>query len=129
MWLIWFWQVGGPERALKSKKNKDKFQFSFRKSWNKVHFVILSFALLMLISSAYSVTTNDEAMEAKEILDFCSYSSIATNQCMAAQNTWDNAIETAWSLASIGLIMAASVTIKFNKVEIETLEKEDTESE
>ena len=48
---------------------------------------------------------------------------------MAAQNSWDNAIDTAWSLASIGLIMAASVTIKFNKVEIETVEKEDTESE
>ena len=129
MWLIWFWKVGGPERALESKNNKDKFQFSIRKSWNKVHFAILLFAGLMLISSAYSVTTNDEAMEAKEILDFCAYSSIATNQCMAAQNSWDNAIDTAWSLASIGLIMAASVTIKFNKVEIETLEKEDTESE
>ena len=90
---------------------------------------ILLLAGLMLISSAYSVTTNDEAMEAKEILDFCAYSSIATNQCMVAQNSWDNAIDTAWSLASIGLIMAASVTIKFNKVEIETLEKEDTESE
>ena len=55
----------------------------------------------MLISSAYSVTTNDEAMEAKEILDFCAYSSIATNQCMVAQNSWDNAIDTAWSLASM----------------------------
>ena len=116
-------------RALESKNNKDKFQFSIRKSWNKVHYGILLLAGLMLISSAYSVTTNDEAMEAKEILDFCAYSSIATNQCMAAQNSWDNAIDTAWSLASIGLIMAASVTIKFNKVEIETLEKEDTESE
>ena len=72
MWLMWFWQVGGPERALKAKNNTDKLQFSFRKSWTKIHFVILGFALLMLISSAYSVTTNDEAMDAKEILDFCS---------------------------------------------------------
>jgi hypothetical protein len=48
---------------------------------------------------------------------------------MAAQNSWDNAIDTAWSLASIGLILAASVTIKFNRVEVEHSEKEDTESE
>ena len=129
MWLIWFWKVGGPERALESKSSKDKFQFSLRKSWNKVHFAILLFAGLMLISSAYSVTTNDQAMEAKEILDFCAYSSIATNQCMAAQNDWDNAIDTAWSLASIGLIMAAAVTINFKRMKLEISEKEDSESE
>ena len=83
----------------------------------------------MLISSAYSVTTNDQAMEAKEILDFCAYSSIATNQCMAAQNNWDNAIDTAWSLATLGLIMAAAVTIKINKLEEKTLEQDTTEAE
>ena len=60
----------------------------------------------MLISSAYSVTNNEEAMQAKETLDFCS-SSISINQCMAAQNTWDNAINTAWSMAFIGLLIAA----------------------
>jgi len=32
-------------------------------------------------------------------------------------------------LASIGLIMAASVTVKLNKMKVETLEKETTESE
>ena len=70
MWLVWFWKVGGPERTLESKDNKDKFQFAFRKSWGRVHFAIMLLAALMLISSAYSVTTNDQAMEAKEILDF-----------------------------------------------------------
>ncbi len=129
MWLMWFWQVGGPERALKAKDNTDKLQFSFRKSWAKIHFVILGFALLMLISSAYSVTTNNEAMEAKEILDFCSYSNIATNQCMAAQNNWDNAIETAWSLASIGLIMVAAVAVKITKLELTNSKGNDLESE
>ena len=71
--------------------------------------------MLMLISSAYSITTNTEAMQAKETLEFCSYSNIATNQCMAAQNTWDNAISTAWSLAGIGLLIAAAVAIKIEK--------------
>lgn len=129
MWLVWFWKVGGPERALESKDNQDKFQFGFRKSWGKVHFAILLLAALMLISSAYSVTTNDEAMEAKEILDFCAYSSIATNQCMAAQNNWDNAINTAWSLATLGLIMAAAVTIKIAKVDKKPPKQDSIEAE
>ena len=129
MWLVWFWKVGGPERALESKDNQDKFQFGLRKSWGKVHFAILLLAALMLISSAYSVTTNDEAMEAKEILDFCAYSSIATNQCMAAQNNWDNAINTAWSLATLGLIMAAAVTIKIAKVDKKPPKQDSIEAE
>ena len=129
MWLVWFWKVGGPERALESKDNQDKFQFAFRKSWGRVHFAILLLATLMLISSAYSVTTNDEAMEAKEILDFCAYSSIATNQCMAAQNNWDNAINTAWSLATLGLIMAAAVTIKIAKVDKKPPKQDSLEAE
>ena len=129
MWLVWFWKIGGPERALESKDNQDKFQFGFRKSWGKVHFAILLLAALMLISSAYSVTTNDEAMEAKEILDFCAYSSIATNQCMAAQNNWDNAINTAWSLATLGLIMAVAVTIKIAKVDKKPPKQDSLEAE
>ena len=129
MWLVWFWKFGGPERALESKDNQDKFQFAFRKSWGKVHFAILLLAALMLISSAYSVTTNDEAMEAKEILDFCAYSSIATNQCMAAQNNWDNAIESALSLAVIGLIMVAAVAVKITKLELTNSKGNDLESE
>ena len=129
MWLIWYWQVRGSQRALPSVRRKDKYQFAFRKSWKQFHVVILSFALLMLISSAYSVTSNEQAMEAKEILDFCSYSNIATNQCMAAQNNWDNAIDTAWSLASIGLIMAASVIVHISKLEVKESQNGESESE
>ncbi|DAC27845.1 MAG TPA: hypothetical protein HA327_07580 [Candidatus Poseidoniaceae archaeon] len=112
MWLVWFWKVGGPSRAINSSSTKDKYHIALRQEWNKFHVMILGFVLIMLISSAYSVTTNTQAMQAKETLEFCSYSSIATNQCMAAQNTWDNAISTAWSLAAIGLLVAAAVVIK-----------------
>ena len=115
IWLIWFWLIRGPEKGAKSTKGTDSYQISLRKSWRRIHFVILGFVMLMLISSAYSITTNTEAMQAKETLEFCSYSNIATNQCMAAQNTWDNAISTAWSLAGIGLLIAAAVAIKIEK--------------
>jgi len=115
IWLIWFWLIRGPEKGAKSTKGTGSYQISLRKSWQRIHFVILGFVILMLISSAYSITTNTEAMQAKETLEFCSYSNIATNQCMAAQNTWDNAISTAWSLAGIGLLIAAAVAVKIDK--------------
>lgn len=115
IWLIWFWLIRGPEKGAKSTKGTDSYQISLRKSWQRIHFVILGFVMLMLISSAYSITTNTEAMQAKETLEFCSYSNIATNQCMAAQNTWDNAISTAWSLAGIGLLIAAAVAVQIEK--------------
>ena len=95
----------------------EKYKISIRKSWSKVHYLVVGFVFLMLISSAYSVTTNSQAMQAKDTLDFCSYSNIATNQCMAAQNTWDNAISTAWSLAAIGLLVTAAVVIKIERKE------------
>lgn len=115
MWLVWFWKVGGPARAIKSSSNTDKYRIFIRKSWNKINFAVLGFVLIMLAASAYSVTTNEQAMDAKETLDFCSYSSISTNQCMAAQNTWDNAIDTAWSLAGIGLIIGAVTVFQIEK--------------
>ncbi len=115
MWLVWFWKIGGPARTINSKHKREKYQISIRRSWSRVHYLIVGFVLLMLISSAYSVTTNSQAMQAKDTLDFCSYSNIATNQCMAAQNTWDNAISTAWSLAAIGLLIAAAVIIKVDR--------------
>ena len=125
MWLIWFLKVRGTSTTIDS--SNEKYHVSFRKSWSKVHYAILGFVLLMLISSAYSVTNNEEAMQAKGTLDFCSFSSISTNQCMAAQNTWDNAINTAWSMAFIGLLIAAGVAIKIDKRD--TLSKESALSE
>ena len=127
MWLIWFWKIGGPSRAVKASELNEKYHIGFRQEWKKIHFVILAFVALMLISSAYSVTNNTQAMQAKETLDFCSYSSIATNQCMAAQNTWDNAINTAWSLAGIGLLIAAAVAIKIDRSVV--IQSETSESE
>ncbi len=127
LWLAWFWKVGGPSRTLEASTNQDKYKFSIRKSWSKIHFAILAFVLIMLVSSAYSITSNEEAMQAKDTLDFCSYSNIATNQCMVAQNTWDNAISTAWSLAGIGLLLAACVVIKIDKLEDSTTDSSESE--
>lgn len=127
MWLVWFWKIGGPSRTINSKQDMEKYQISIRKSWSKFHYLIVGFVFLMLISSAYSVTTNSQAMQAKDTLDFCSYSNIATNQCMAAQNTWDNAISTAWSLAAIGLLVAAAVVIKIDRKEATAVLIEESE--
>ena len=54
-------------------------------------FLIL-FVALMLASATYSIT-NNESHVSKRNLRFM-YLSLATNECMSAQNTWDNAIQT-----------------------------------
>ncbi len=113
MWLMWFWKIGGPSRALEAADKDETFRFKIRKSWSLTQYLILAFVAIMLFSSAYSITSNEEAMNAKDTLDFCSFSSIATNECITAQNTWDNAISTAWSLAAIGLIVAAFTIVQF----------------
>ena len=115
MWLVWFWKIGGPSRTLKASTIDEKYRVFVRKKWDKNQYLVLGFVAIMLLSSAYSVTTNEKAMDAKEALDFCSFSSISTNECMAAQNTWDNAISTAWSLAGIGLLIAAFTIFRVEK--------------
>ena len=115
MWLVWFWKVGGPSRTIDSTKNKEKSRIIFRKKWETPQFLILLFVALMLASATYSITNNEKAMSAKETLDLCEFSSLATNECMSAQNTWDNAIQTSWSLAAIGLLFATFTIFRYEK--------------
>ena len=115
MWLVWFWKVGGPSRAIDSTKTKEKSRIIFRKKWETPQFLILLFVALMLASATYSITNNEKAMSAKETLDLCEFSSLATNECMSAQNTWDNAIQTSWSLAAIGLLFATFTIFRYEK--------------
>ena len=112
MWLVWFWKIGGPQERLTQSINKKIPNFNQR-SWSRVHYLIVGFVLLMLISSAYSVTTITSNASKRHprflfIFQHC-------YNCMAAQNTWDNAISTAWSLAAIGLLIAAAVIIKVDR--------------
>ena len=51
------------------------------------------------------VNGNATAMDAKSVIDFCAFSDLTTPNCYEAQNTWDNAIQGAWSFAVLGLVI------------------------
>ena len=60
--------------------------------------------MFLLIFAVYNVTSNEEAMAAKETLDFCYFSELVTAECGQAQNRWDDAIGYAWSLSALGIL-------------------------
>lgn len=116
MWVIWFWKVGGPSRALdKSLAGPDKWRITLRKSWNAKHFAALAIVILFIVSAAYNVTSNQEAMDAKETLDDCELWNSISAQCGNARNRWDDAIGYAWSLSALALIVAAMTTFTIER--------------
>ena len=116
MWVIWFWKVGGPSRAMdKSKAGSDKWRLIARKNWNSKHFIAIVLALLFIVSAAYNVTSNEEAMKAKETLDDCELWNSISAQCGNARNRWDDAIGYAWSLSALSLVVAAMTTFTIEK--------------
>ena len=115
MWVLWFWKVGGPARTLDaSSAGDEKWRLTFRKNWNAKQFYLLAGAVILLVFAVSNVTSNEEAMAAKETLDFCYFSELVTSECGQAQNRWDDAIGYAWSLSALGIL-----TLGFTAVVIE----------
>jgi hypothetical protein len=54
-------------------------------------------------------------MDAKYMVDICSFQDLVTSQCNDAQNEWNNQISSSWSLASVGLVALAGVGITISK--------------
>lgn len=105
MWVLWFWKVGGPARTLDaSVAGEDKWRLKFRSQWQSKHFYLLAGAVLLLAFAVQNVTSNEEAMAAKETLDFCYFSELISSECGQAQNRWDDAIGYAWSLSALSLL-------------------------
>ncbi len=116
MWLVWFRYVGGSSKIINSKTNKEKWRVKIRTNWENKHFLIIGFVVIMLCYGALSITSNETAMNAKETLEFCSFSQLSSNNsCIEAQNTWDNAINTSWSLCSIGVLIGAFTIFKYER--------------
>jgi len=115
MWMVWFWKVGGPARTLDAsvsvRAGDEKWRLKFREKWTSKQYYLLAAAVLLLMSAAYNVTSNDEAMAAKETLDFCTFSQLVSSDCGEAQNRWDDAIGYAWSLSALGLVLLSSTSM------------------
>ena len=116
MWVLWFWKVGGPSRAMdKSLAGNDKWRIIARKNWNSKHFIAIALAVLFIISAAYNITSNEEAMKAKETLDDCELWDSVSAQCGNARNRWDDAIGYAWSLSALALVVATMTSFTIEK--------------
>ena len=106
MWLLWFLRFGGPARTLDaSKSDPSPWRFERRRQWERRHTVVLGVAALMFVLAMTSMFTDQEAVEARETLTACQFSSLLSSQCSDAQLRWDDAIGYAWSFSAIGLAM------------------------
>ncbi len=115
MWLIWFKFVGGASRTMKaSQEEKEQWRIVIRKQWEQKHVGLIAIMFAFLGIAWFWVNGNSTAMDAKNIIDFCAFSDLTTPNCYEAQNTWDNAIQGAWSFAVIGLVIG---TIGFYEIE------------
>jgi hypothetical protein len=68
-------------------------------------------AVLILLAIGH-VSTNQEALDARDTLAFCEFSSELSSTCSDAQIRWDDAIGYAWSLSALGIgLMAGAIVV------------------
>ena len=112
MWMVWFFKFGGPEGTLKAAKStNDSWRISRRTTWEPKHWAILAFAALFVVLALSNITTNEEAIEAKQTLDLCEFSNLISAECGNAQMRWDDAIGYAWSLSAISMVMVGGTVL------------------
>lgn len=112
MWMVWFFKFGGPEGTLEAAKgSNDSWRISRRTNWGPKHWTILAFAALFVVLALSNITTNEEAIEAKQTLDVCEFSNLISAECGNAQMRWDDAIGYAWSLSAISMVMVGGTAL------------------
>lgn len=116
MWLAWFIKFGGPARTLAAtKEDPSPWRFQRRFNWEKQHWVMLMVASLMFVLALSNIYTNQEAIDARDTLAFCEFSSQLSSECGDAQMRWDDAIGYAWSLSALGLMMLVGTVVVVEK--------------
>ena len=58
-----------------------------------------------------NISTNQEAIDARDTLAFCEFSSQLSSDCADAEQRWDDAIGYAWSLSALGLAMGVGTLV------------------
>lgn len=116
MWLAWFIKFGGPARTLAAtKKDTSPWRFQRRFTWERKHWAMLIVASLMFVLALSNIYTNQEAIDARDTLAFCEFSSQLSSECGDAQLRWDDAIGYAWSLSAIGLLLMVGTVVVVEK--------------
>ena len=79
--------------------------------WESKHKALLGAALLLFILAMTNISTNQEAIDARDTLAFCEFSSQLSSECGDAQQRWDDAIGYAWSLSALGLVVGVGTMV------------------
>ena len=104
MWLAWFKFIGGANKTMKAaQEEREQWRIVLRKRWEQKHFAFVGVMIAFFGIAWFWVNGNSTAMDAKSVIDFCAFSDLTTPNCYEAQNTWNNAIQGAWSFAVLGL--------------------------
>ncbi len=115
MWLIWFkWVNAGDLIRKENEAGRGKWHFIYRKNWDVMQKSILVVSLLMIVASVGSVMLDEQAMIAKENVDFCDFTDSVTGACGEARDAWAQEIQAAWSMATLGLIGIATTVVKID---------------
>ena len=116
MWLVWFLRFGGPARTLEATKDDPSpWRFSRRRMWESKHKALLGAALLLFVLAMTNISTTQEAIDARDTLAFCEFSSQLSSECGDAQQRWDDAIGYAWSLSALGLVVGVGTLVTIER--------------
>jgi len=111
IWLVWFkWVNAGSMIQKANAREKGKWKFAYRRSWENLHRVALAISIGLIIGAAGNIMLDDAAMEAKEKADACDYFDSVDKACGEARDLWGQEIQVTWSLVTLGLI-GTTVTI------------------
>ena len=112
MWLIWFkWVNGGDKIKLEQLASENKWRFIYRKKWEPLQKTVLISSILLVLFAVTGVLIDDDAMKAKETKDMCEGLISDPVACGDANDKWAQEIQTAWSLATVGVLGIAATII------------------
>jgi hypothetical protein len=115
MWTAWFFWVNGPSRIRKANESiEPSWEFSFRDMWKPMHLVLVMIAMIFFAMAAQSWYGPDTQAAISEMDDCDSLNEISA-RCGKAINDHDEAISTAWSLGTIGLLTLFGTAVKIER--------------
>ena len=115
MWTTWFFWVNGPSRIRKANESEEpSWQFSFRDMWKPMHLVLVMVAMIFFAMAAQSWFGPDTQAAIAEMEDCDSLNEISA-RCGNAINDYDEAISTAWSLGTIGLLTVFGTVVRIER--------------
>ena len=75
----------------------------------------VALAAILFLTATAMVRNDPVALEARATAEMCAFSELVSQRCADAQNTWNDAIDGAWSVATLGLLSLAVSGLMFER--------------